>query len=134
MPSTRRARCTAMLSQRRDLRCFAQYSAGLALRQRSCVVTVVSAVASTRRARRAAMLFTTPWPEVLRPVLIALSIAAALSRCRGRECRALYASGLACSDAFATPQPDVLMFPSPHVAASYPVRVGYDRRVSAILR
>ena len=62
------------------------------------------------------------------------SIAAALSRRRGRKCHAPYASGSACGDAFAMPQPDVPMFPSPHVAASYPVRVGHDRKVSAILR
>ena len=77
---------------------------------------------------------TTPRPEVLRPVLVGLSIAAALSRRRGRKCRAQYASGSACDDAFAMPQPDVPMFPSPHIAVSYPVRVAHDRRVSATLR
>ena len=134
MPSTRRARRTAMLSQRRDLRYFTQYSSCLALQQRSRVVIVISAVPSMHRAWRLAMLFTMPWPAVLRPVLVGLSIAAALSRCRCRECQAQYASGLACSDAFTMPQPDVPMFPSPNVAVLYPVRVGYNRWVSAILR
>ena len=133
MPSMRRAWRTEMLSQRRHLRCFAQYLSGFAFRQRSRIFTVVSIVPSTCQAQRSAMPFATPRPEVLCPELVGLSIAVALSRCRGLECRAQYTSCLACSDAFTVLQSNMPMFPSPHVAALFPVCIAYDHQVSAIL-
>ena len=56
MPNTHRAWRAAMLPHSRGLKSFALYSSGLALRQRSRAVTVISAVPSTHRARHVAML------------------------------------------------------------------------------